>query len=80
MWMHRLVGKLEANEGLELVLVLGEIFRRHQWVHIRVEAELHQGCNVRAPFDGCRQGHLEGLNSEKLGMDEGEEVKLAAGS
>ena len=42
MWVHRLLGKLEAHESVALGLVLLEVWRRHQWVHIRIETELKQ--------------------------------------
>eukprot|EP00200_Dunaliella_tertiolecta_P018303 CAMPEP_0202397092 /NCGR_PEP_ID=MMETSP1128-20130828/389_1 /ASSEMBLY_ACC=CAM_ASM_000463 /TAXON_ID=3047 /ORGANISM="Dunaliella tertiolecta, Strain CCMP1320" /LENGTH=440 /DNA_ID=CAMNT_0048999977 /DNA_START=228 /DNA_END=1547 /DNA_ORIENTATION=- len=46
LWMHRLVGRLEANEGLELLLALAEVWRRHQWVRIRIEVEINHVASI----------------------------------
>ena len=41
-WMHRLIGNLSSRMTVTMLITLLEVFRRYQWVYVRVETELRK--------------------------------------
>lgn len=40
LWLVRLVRRLEVHEGVGLGMELAEVWRRHQWVDLRIATEM----------------------------------------